>query len=151
MKSSKYRCFISSGHKGATNNHGMLAIKARCRKIIVDMVYLKTFEWIEVILRPFPCASCRIIVTGMGRRKVVHWILAAVGKIKICPGRSFGELLTGSDHDFVGRNILTGGGKAVILVTNDMVLGLCQQAVRFGSRRSFRLVLKRGGEGRLLS
>ena len=65
MESSKYRCLIARRNEGTSNNHVVLVIKAGRRKVVIYVVNFKSFQWIKVILRPFPSISSNIMMSSM--------------------------------------------------------------------------------------
>ena len=84
----------------------MFSIEAGSWKVIVNMMYLKSFERIEVIFGPFPGTTRRVVMSCFGRGKEIHWILRRIGEIQIGTSGSFNEVSTRVYHDLVCIHIL---------------------------------------------
>src|SRR3569832_1528785 len=95
----------------------------------------KPLERIEVIFGPLPRTSSSITMASLRRREVIDWILGREGKIDVCSSRSFREFHARRNHDLVGKHIPSSCFQVMLFVSNDVVFGLCQDAIRLGCRR----------------
>mmetsp|Transcript_30201 Transcript_30201/g.44628 ORF Transcript_30201/g.44628 Transcript_30201/m.44628 type:complete len:222 (-) Transcript_30201:1419-2084(-) len=126
MKPGEHGSFVPRTDERPTNNHGMLAVEARGREIIVDVMHLKALQWVEVVFGPFPCVSGCVSVPRLGRSESVNRILRAVCHIHVGPGSTFCELVSSSRHHSISLDNFPGSFQVVLLVANHMVLCFCQ-------------------------
>mmetsp|Transcript_10855 Transcript_10855/g.15654 ORF Transcript_10855/g.15654 Transcript_10855/m.15654 type:complete len:308 (-) Transcript_10855:367-1290(-) len=117
--------------KRTTHDHIVLSIKTRSGEVVVVGVEFKSFEWVEVVLSPFPCVSHGIkmasfawfqhIDRGCGPKSEVQ--------VGVCAVIWLSKFMSTVRHDAIRQGVLSDVFQRPSFRADEVVFRLCDDTI----------------------